>query len=168
MTSLAFKRASGWYGRAIHEVTGGEFGHVELWLSGPQDKALCYSSRETAPPGGATGSSLATLDLTDPKVWQIVPLPMQSIVSEEELLWFCKGSTGRPYDYIGIAGIGTDLSKLHIGYARFCSDECCNALQQCFGLWPGINPSLVAPSGFAGQKDRYGLYELAVALGAKQ
>ncbi len=161
--ALAFKRGTGIYSKAIKDLTGGEFSHVELWLYGPRDTAQCYSSRESAPVGYSPGTEIANLDLSDAALWEIVPLELTT-EQEARLYWFCRGSSGRPYDYLGIAGIGVDLSHLHVGCARFCSNEVVNVLQQTCGLWPGVSPWMVAPSGFQGKKDRYGLFEMASKL----
>jgi hypothetical protein len=163
MIGLAFKRPTGLYSNLIRDVTGGEFGHVELILSGTPEKALCYSSRESPAAGERAGTDITTLDLSDELIWKLLEMPV--MLGTENLYWFCRGSSGRPYDYIGIAGIGTDLSHLHVGAARFCSNECTNTLQQVVALWPGINPWMVAPSGFQNQHGRYGLYEMCVSAG---
>jgi len=106
-----------------------------------------------------------TLDLTDRAVWLILLAPLGFDKFADQLFCFCRGSAGRPYDYLGIDGIGTDKSFLHVGFARFCSDECTNVLQQIAGSFKAVKPWMVAPSGFKGQADRFGLYELALAEG---
>ena len=163
MTHLAFQyaaRAGGLVAEAIAGVTGGRFSHVELWLNGPRDRAECYSSREPV------GTGFATIDLSDDSLWVTVPLVLSG-EQETALYWFCRGSTGRPYDFMGIAGIAMD-TRAHSGFARFCSEACCEALQVIGGWWQGIQPWHVAPSGFEGHGDRHGLYELATAAaGAK-
>lgn len=153
MISLAFKRGSGGLSDVIKARTGGEFSHVELWLGGPQSAAMCYSSREPV------GTGFATLDLTDAAIWKIVPIPATAD-QERNAYWFCLGDSGRPYDFIGLAGIGTDQVHLRNTSARFCSNCCAHVMQQCLGMLPGVDPWLIAPSGFDGPGNRHGLYEL--------
>jgi hypothetical protein len=159
MTHLAFKVAADSHNAlsaGIAAATQGKYCHVELWLSGPQTAALCYSSRET---GNPTGTSFVTLDLSDPALWTPVPVPV-SDDQEIDLFWFCKGSAGREYDYAGLLGIGLD-TKDHSDDRRFCSEACYEALNAVAGLWPGHLRWHVAPSGFEKLGDRVGLYELA-------
>jgi len=159
MIQLAFKdaeKSGGAFARAIQHVTGGKFSHVELWLSGTQKEAFCYSSREPE------GTGHKTIDLTDLELWTIVPLPIEPHL-EPFAMWYSLGSSGRPYDFAGILGIGTD-TKAHTDFARFCSEECFELIKKITGWWPGIERWHVAPSGFQQRGDRYGLYELATVL----
>lgn len=153
MIALAFKRGTSWYSEAIYKVTGGEFSHVELVLDWP-DPARCYSSREP------DGTGFMALELSDASTWSIVPLHAPSEQDHLVLLWYCRGSSGRKYDYRGIAGIGLDKSNLQDSSARFCSEEVLTVLQNVLGMFPGVKPWMVAPSGFGKGDGRYGLYEL--------
>lgn len=158
MIALAFKYANldDFLSRTIKERTGGQFSHVELWLSGEGKSAVCYSSR-------GNGTSLEVIDITDPKIWNVVPVQSFSPLKEDELLWFCKGSSGRAYDAIGLVGIGWDLPVVHDPYDRFCSEACFEALQSVGGLFLNIGPRwMVAPSGHP--KGGFGLFEMIIDL----
>jgi len=158
MTNLAFKiaaKAGGPISKGIAAVTHGPYSHVELWLGGPQQFALCYSSREPV------GTGFANIDLTDGSLWRVIPVTI-SLQLESPLMWFCMGSQGRPYNFKGIEGIALDTDQ-HNESERFCSEACFEALQAVTGWWPRIKRWHVAPSGF-GKDDRYGLYELVTAM----
>lgn len=152
MIQLAFKDAEkdgNFFSKMIAEKTKGKFCHVELWISGPQNHALCYSSREP------TGTGFEFIDLTVTGLWAIEPTPVQ--MDESLAYWFCEGSSGRPYDMTAILGIGLGIQQ-HWGTARFCSDEVFNVLQKVGGFQQGINPWDVIPSGSV--SGRYSLYDL--------
>lgn len=159
MIALAFKHGTGWYSQGIYLRTGGQFSHVELVFN-PEDgfdKALCYSSREP------DGTSFQTLDLTDKTLWTVVPLTnITDPHLMEQCMWYCKGSADRAYDWAGICGIGIDKTNMHWSEARFCSEEVLIVLQEVFGMFPGLAPWRVAPSGFNHVTDGslHGLYEL--------
>src|SRR5579863_7530461 len=137
MISYAFKYASGQglYSYLISKRTKSPFSHVEVWLSGPQDKAICFSSR----PGEGCGFKL--IDLSDAKVWKIVNLPP---VNEELWVGFCHGSNGKGYDYLGILGYDTGHGE-HKERDRFCSEWGTEVGQVCSGWWKGVKRWLVSP-----------------------
>lgn len=154
--SLAFKVAGdSFLDQTIKERTGGRFSHVELWLRGEGKAAECFSSR-------SGGTAFATIDITDPKIWWVQPVPYP-LEFEGELYWFCRGNCDRAYDAIGLVGIGWDIPTVHDPYDRFCSEACFEALQGPRNLFPGIGPRwMVAPSGHP--KGGFGLYELIQGL----
>ena len=104
----------------IARVTGGRFSHVECWIDGPQNAAVCFSSREPV------GTSIETIDLTDSKLWTVVPVPATLPAQDTLITGFALGSSGREYDMLGILGIGSGLG-LHDPFDRFCSS--------CAGWW---------------------------------
>lgn len=161
MLALAFKiaeKAGGLFSSQIQFVTGSKFSHVELWLSGPQDKAMCYSSREPY------GTAFQTVDLSDSKLWEIVHLE-STPEQENRVLWFCRGDAGRSYDALGILGIGSGLGA-HDEQDRFCSEAIFYILQQVFGFHPEIERWMVAPGWPTADGKRFGLYELVKAKAA--
>src|SRR5579862_4320283 len=155
--------AARFFSREIMRVTGGDWSHVECWLSGPREKALCSASRE---PGGI---SFQTLDLTDKSLWSIIGIPT---TPEQDLAieWFCKGSDGKRYDAEGIVGIGTGTA-VHDSAQRFCSEYAAEIGTAVLDIpcLRGILRWMVAPSGpehkFGNGQIRYGLRDLLVAAG---
>ena len=125
---LAFKNASAADSRwseIIAKLTRGPYSHVEMWLSGPQDKADCFSSRE------GSGCGYAVPDLTDEKLWKI--LDVQAPVG----IWiagFCDGSNGKPYDYLDLLDALTGRGRENFSIGRFCSGVTTEALQKGYGL----------------------------------
>ena len=141
--ALAFKKSAAEphniFGQAISAKTGSIYCHVECWISGPQNAALCFSSREPH------GAGWATIDLTDAAMWDIVPL---DLTPEQEIAihGFCCGCDGKRYDALGIVGIAVG-ADLHDYSQVFCSEVCASMLKQCAGkdlggkhawqIWPG-------------------------------
>jgi hypothetical protein len=155
--ALAFKYGDpgDFLDRVIMERTGGKFSHVELWIGGEGAAAGCYSSR-------AGGTAFATIDVTNPKVWNVVKVPFPAKL-ESALFWYCSGKCGLLYDGIGLVGIGYDMPVVHDPHARFCSEACFEGLQNVGGSFAGVGPRwMVAPSGHP--RGGYGLYELTQAL----
>lgn len=142
--------------KEIMNFTGGSYSHVEFWLKGPIDQALCFSSREPL------GSSFSTIDLSNRLEWTIIGLPPSDTITMAKAEWFCKGTAGRLYDGVGIVGIGTGQARVHDPYARFCSETCAEIGQQVFQLpvLSGLNAWQIAPSGKP--RNGFGLYELMV------
>jgi hypothetical protein len=141
--------------REIAAVTGGAYSHVEFWLSGPTNAAVCFSSREPS------GTGFSTIDLSNPAEWTIVDIPVIfDSWTMTKAVWFCKGSDGRAYDGVGIVGIGTGQARVHDPFARFCSEMCAEIGQEVFDLAPlrGKNAWQIAPSGRP--RGGFGLYEL--------
>lgn len=139
----AFKNAQvagSMWSKAIAWKTGGLFSHVELWLSGPQDKALCFSSRE------GEGCSLKVLDLTVKGLWVIEPAGFTPDQELKALGYALAMSAAKVrYDYLGILGIGTGHGE-HDDHDRFCSEVCIEVAQQCAGRWLNLHRWLVSPS----------------------
>lgn len=151
MIAYAFKNAeltarqAGWWGglfsRLIAWKTGGIYSHVEMWLSGPQSAAVCFSSRE------GSGCGFRTLDLTDTLLWAIVPWPIVTEAREATVIGFCLAMNNAcvRYDYLGILGIGTGHGE-HDDHDRFCSEVGCEVGQVCLRWWPEIRRWMVSPS----------------------
>lgn len=143
--------------RAIAEFTGGKFCHVELWIDGPQNAAVCYSARQPH------GVAKAIIDLSDAALWTIVgigPTGDHWYEDQDWLLGFCEASVGKPYDFLGILGIAMH-QPLAVPWDRFCSEFCFEALQLRYGKFSDITDIAryqVAPSGRP--PGGYGLYEL--------
>jgi hypothetical protein len=139
------------FAEGIAHVTGGNFSHVELWLSGPLNAAYCFSSREPA------GTQFTTLDLTDTSLWTIVAAPAALLY--EQVLFWCKGREGRRYNFLGLDGIaiGTPITDPHDDFCSQCQFE---LLQDCLGIWQGSRSYWIAPSGFGRDGKRFGFYEL--------
>lgn len=131
----------------IARFTGGKFCHVEAWIEGPINAAVCYSARQP------DGVGRAVLDLSDTSLWTIVTRPFFN----SWIQGFCDGSVGKPYDFAGILGIASDTNA-HIEWDRFCSEFCFELLQIGTNFHPSIKRWHVAPSGQP--KGGYGLYEL--------
>lgn len=148
MISLAFKIAaltdSSW-SKAIAAASHSKYSHVEGWLSGAQNNALCFSAREPK------GCSYAAVDLTTPE-WEIVPLKLSDM---ENLIirGFCMGADGKDYDFPGLAGyeLGTGL---HSDSDLFCSECWATALRDCANWDLLKDPWMISPGD---------LYNLAVA-----
>ena len=151
----AARRSSGLeaaFSLEIARVTGGRFSHVECWISGSLDAALCFSSREPA------GTALRIIDLSDPALWIIVPVATTP-VQDVGVRGFCMGSSGRRYDGLGLVGIDLQTG-FHDPFDRFCSESGFELGQMCLGIFPhDIDRWMVAPSG-GHVRRRYGLYEL--------
>lgn len=140
--------------RAIAEFTGGKYCHVEVWIDGPQNAAVCYSARQPH------GVARAVIDLGDSTLWTVLPWAVTASAcwgDQDWLLGFCEASVGKPYDFLGILGIAMH-QPLAVPWDRFCSEFCFEALQLRFGKFPGIARYQVAPSGRP--PGGYGLYEL--------
>jgi hypothetical protein len=90
------------FSEGIARVTGGEFSHVEIWLSGPKSAARCFAAREP------DGTGFTTLDLSDATLWTLVDIPDSDPSLEceqhEDYAW-CQGRVGRPYNFPGIVAI---------------------------------------------------------------
>lgn len=139
----------------IMQRTGGKFVHVELWIEGAQDRAVCYSSRNG-------GTSWALVDLSNTALWTIIPM-VEDAEIEKRIRWYTLGACGKPYDSLGILGIGWNAPNVHNEADRFCSEACLEALQMAGGLFFGVAPRwMVAPSG--SPAGGYGLYELALPI----
>ncbi len=137
MIALAFKRAAtqGTWSKIIAWRSKSPYSHVEGWISGEAQRAQCFSSRE------GSGTSFIMLDLTEPKVWDIIYVKDPSA---ERTLGFCLGMENRSYDYIGL--LGFDRHKdWHEPKAVFCSEVWTEWGQKCLGLWPETHRWLVSP-----------------------
>jgi len=138
---LAFKVASATdskWSKLIAQLTHGKYSHVEMWLTGPQNAAVCFSSRE------GSGCGYATIDLTVSGLWDFIE-PPQTEAGVQLLAGFCAGSDGKPYDYTDLLDALLGHGKQDCGFARFCSGVTTEALQKCFGLLPGIQYWTVSP-----------------------
>lgn len=134
--------AGGFFSRAIKWKTKGRFSHVELWLSGPANKAYCFSSRE------GEGASLKYIDTTAvPGLW--TPVALLGITREQEVLMhgfaLAMDAAKVRYDYLGILGIGTGQGE-HDDRDRFCSEVCAEIAQKCAHWWPDIKRWLTSPT----------------------
>jgi hypothetical protein len=144
MIAYAFKNASksgSLWSKLIAWKTGGPYSHVELWISGPLEKAFCFSSRE------GSGCSFKEIDLTSPVgLWTIVPLPMDEGAAQRAFGYAAGLDAAKVrYDYLGILGIGTGHGE-HNDRDRFCSEVCVEALQLCAGWWRDEKRWLISPS----------------------
>lgn len=150
----------------IKRVTGGDYSHVECWLSGTAANAVCSASREPS------GISAQTLDLSDRALWSVIEVPSSTFL-DLSAWWFSKGSEGKRYDAAGIVGIGTGVG-LHDSSQRFCSEYAVEIAQAVF-LLPAVSRIprwMVAPSGpehdFGDGRVRYGLRDLLLGAGLKE
>lgn len=142
--ALAFKNAmesDSFWSKTIAKLTHGPYSHVECWVGGPIEAAICYSSRELE------GTGFKTIDLSSTGLWAILPI-QTTPARDAEILWFCQGSAGREYDYVSLLGIETG-SGAHNTAARVCSEECLNVLQKVLGLFPGVQPWRISPNELA-------------------
>src|SRR5579884_1948797 len=141
MIRLAFKIAaltdSEW-SRLIAEASHSRYSHVEGWLDGAQNSALCFSSREPK------GASFEIIDLTAP-YWEIVGPLNLTAEQEARIAGFCAGANGKEYDGLGLIGykFGTGC---HDDHDLFCSECWAAALKECAG-WTlgGKDPWMISP-----------------------
>lgn len=141
MIALAFKVAAesnSLFSKLIAWKTGGKYSHVEGWLSGPIEHAFCFSSREPK------GTGYATIDLSNPKLWDIVPLQLTD-VEEKLVLVFCSGTDQKDYDWLGILGFVWPWGE-HDDHDRFCSEYWTECLQKALGWLPGLKAWMTDPS----------------------
>ena len=163
--NLAFKDADlagGFFSKAIKWKTGGRFSHVECWLSGPKEKAICFSSREP------NGTGYATIDLTEQRkgrdLWTCIEIPCTG-AQMVFVRWFAEGTGFKRYDYAGIMGFVLNRKRTHDRARVFCSEWCCLMVQRCMGgfLYDDegneIFPWTVSPSA---------LYEMACKFKVKE
>ena len=141
MIQLAFvvaaKTGSPW-SEMIAKASGSPYSHVELWLSGPQNAARCFSSREPI------GASFMTRDLTTPE-WEIVQYPPANSPGVPQTIEaFCQGSNGKSYDMAGLLGykLGTGM---HDDHDVFCSEVVSECLADCAGLKLEKEPWMTSP-----------------------
>ena len=126
--------------RMIAKETHGPYSHVECWIDGPRTSAVCWSSREPV------GVGEAVINLTEPS-WQIVPIPT-TLEQDDHILWFCRGSDGKMYDFIAVAGIQTK-TWVHKTFARMCSEFCVEVVQRCIGMLPHEPMWTISPNRLA-------------------
>ena len=60
------------------------------------------------------------IDLTDVALWKVVPV-LDNPEIERYAYFYAMGACGKPYDALGILGIGWDAPKVHDEMDRFCS-----------------------------------------------
>lgn len=147
MVHLAFKVAAveGSLGsKAIAWWTKGPFCHVELWLDGPIENALCFSSTLE------TGTRLAHINLTAPVgLWETVEVPCTDVEFSDLLTW-CECHTGEKYDQLGIVGFVIPFGEHH-AHEEFCSESDGDALEQSTAIgksWvlAGDRPWKISPN----------------------
>lgn len=146
--------------KGIHDVTGGEYSHVQMWLDGPRSAARCFSAFEP------DGTKFVTEDLTDGKLWAMIDVdggPQPPLAQMADIAW-CQGRTTRRYNFLGIVSEFFD-GPLTDKYDDFCSQCCFEFLQDRRSLFPNENSVMVAPS--AGKPGRIGLFQILIAAGYK-
>lgn len=111
---VAFEKGVTWYSRVIQWWTRGPYSHVELWLDGEVDKALCFSSLE------GVGVRFAVRDLRG--TFDTITVSENSQAGLE-MYKAALPLTGKKYDWLGILGFAGPL-KLHDSKDRFCSEVC--------------------------------------------
>lgn len=150
---------SNFFEKAITRVTGGKYCHVEIWLSGPRNSALCHASREPE------GTSNKIVDLSDP-LFDIVDLPLSITANRQYFAGLVNGwslgDSGRRYGILTIGGIALQLANLtHLdSNDRICSEDAFLFCRDIIGLqFPKeVIPGMVTPDGHP--KGGWGLYEL--------
>jgi hypothetical protein len=128
------------FSTSIVKVTGGKYSHVEVVLTGELSSATTFAAIEPI------GCRYATIDLTQPAgLWTVLETPstQQQI---DFINAFCAGSDGKPYDSMGIVGIGAE-NGVHDPRDRFCSELAVELCQKAQGLFPNFLRWMVAPSG---------------------
>lgn len=127
MVHLAFKVAAveGSIGsKAIAWWTRGPFCHVELWLEGPIENALCFSSTLE------TGTRFTRLNLTAPiGLFETVEVPVSDGELDALQQW-CAAHQGEKYDKLGIVGFVIPFGEHH-AHEMFCSETDGEALEEC-------------------------------------
>ena len=139
MFSLAFKIAaetdSEW-SKLIAKASNSPYSHVEGWLSGDKNKALCFSSREPI------GAGFQEIDLTQ-KCWDIIEFKL-STQEEFAIVCFCWGANGKEYDLLGLLGYKQGTGW-HDDHDVFCSEFWAACLTQCIGLPLPKEPWMTSP-----------------------
>jgi hypothetical protein len=138
---LAFKIAansdSEW-SKLIARESNSPYSHVEGWLSGAQNKAFCFSSREIY------GAGFKFLDLTDSSLWEIVPIDLTfDQISRTQA--FCQGSDGKGYDGVGLIGYALKDPAIHDYSKVFCSEVWAEIAAKCWGKILPRDPWLISP-----------------------
>ncbi len=151
------------FSESIVRATGGKYSHVEIVMTGELAASTCFAAIEP------TGCRYAVIDLTKPAgLWTVLEYDAPHVPSAVDfIIGFCAGSDGKAYDSMGIIGIGME-NGVHDPRDRFCSELATELCQKALGLFRGVRPWMVAPSGPmtavpAGQ--RLGLYEMCIASG---
>jgi hypothetical protein len=152
MIHLAFKRQTGGiFDKLICWKTGSEFCHVELWLDGNIQAALCFSSRQ---PDGTSFAHINLAATFDGKpIYELIPLYLTS-KQEIAVNAFCQGCGHKDYDWLGILGFVLPWGE-HDDHDRFCSEICTESLEKPLKWWPGVKPWETSPGD---------LYRLAIKL----
>ena len=141
MIQLAFKIAAATgelWSELIAKQSNSIYSHVEIWLSGPQNKALCFSSREP------DGACFKTIDLSNSNLWTICSF-ITTRDQEININGFCLGTNGKWYDGIGLIGYKTANPTLHDPHAVFCSEVVAEIAKYCVGRILSKEPWLISP-----------------------
>ena len=133
---IAAKSGSAW-SEMIARESNSPYSHVEGWLSGPQNAAQCFSSREPK------GAGYATIDLTQP-MWEIVPI---TLTHDQEQLTngFCLGCNGKMYNGLGLVGFKADIPQMTDPHAIFCSQVWATVARSCWGKQLPVQPWMISP-----------------------
>lgn len=149
--SLAFKvaaidgslaaRTIAWWTRP------GGYCHAELWLAGPRENALCFSSTLE------TGTRIANINLDAPSgLYRTIVVPCTESEQHAVMAW-CSKHIGERYDKLGIVGFVIPFGE-HAKHEMFCSEACGRALE--FGTavgrrWKlaGDHPWRISPNKLA-------------------
>lgn len=139
----AFRSRSLW-SKGIAWWTRGPYSHVELWLAGEPEAAICFSSRE----GKGTGRAILdlrpnfdviqlTTSSTDPKIF-------------EKIYSLCESEPHKSYDWLGLLGF-LGPAKVHDSRDRFCSEYVYEKLEQadCLAVVGGPDRWKVSPNQLA-------------------
>jgi hypothetical protein len=140
--NLAFKDGThgGFVDSEIVRIAGGPFCHVELWMSGPREAAVCFSSRQP------DGTGYAVVDLSAP-LYTCIEFPATQ-AQMDFTRGFAAGTGHKRYNMAGIIGFLGPL-KTTDNYDLFCSEWCCSWAQQAMGMFPNAIPSRTAPTPLA-------------------
>jgi hypothetical protein len=142
MIRLAFRLAASTgnpFSELISKVTGSPYSHVEGWLSGPQNNAKCFSSREPH------GAGFQQIDLTVPGRWEITE-PMALTGDQEALACgYCLGCDGKNYDGVGLVGFAVHNPAIHDYSSIFCSETWAAIAQHCWSKTLPVQPWQISP-----------------------
>lgn len=138
------KKTKNLWSRLISAWTGGPYSHVELWLAGPKEAAVCFSARE------GQGVRFKVIDLTDGQ-WDEIKIS-ENKEDVKKILNFALPQVGMGYDWLGLLGFVKPwhISFLHDSDDRFCSEVCSEDLNKADLLkLQGLHPWEINPNKLA-------------------
>jgi hypothetical protein len=145
---LAFERNPCLFRRVVELRTHGPHYHVELAIEHSNLRsAWCFSSLGSwsGLMGVAKdGPRYAELDLTDPRRWDLVPLPPLAGAELHSMLHWCDRQVGKGYDYRAL--LGFVAKEFHEDPAKWiCSEVVTHLVQTWWHALGEMDPSRTSP-----------------------